>query len=129
MPPKITSSELLADYFVSYLFTNYQGSRHVRRIASWVGFVIKAVERLPRAQLSRSRSRQFTFTYRNRRFKVRYNHGLGSRGGIQIVEVLPGRGAPEGNIAVDITSLSDAEDVYNALRTRLDAFVAATPTI
>lgn len=48
------STELLADYFVSYLFTKYHGARHVRRIASWIGFIIKAIEKLPGVSLERS---------------------------------------------------------------------------
>jgi hypothetical protein len=119
----MTSSEQLADYFVSYLFTKYQGTRHVRRIASWIGFIIKGVEKLPGSSLGRSRSRQIVFEYRDRTFKVRYNHGTGSRGGIQIVEVLPGRGAPEGQVASSITNLAEAEDVYHSLRRILDAFI------
>lgn len=103
---------MLADYFVSYLFTKYQGTRHVRRIASWIGFVIKGIERVVGANLHRSRSRQIRFDYHNRQFKVRYNHGAGNRGGIQIVEVLSGRGAPEGDVVVDIISLADAERIY-----------------
>jgi hypothetical protein len=41
--------EALADYFVRYLFEEYHGTRHVRRIASWVGFVVKGIERVLRA--------------------------------------------------------------------------------
>ena len=120
--------EMLADYFVSYLFTKYQGTRHVRRIASWIGFVIKGVERVVGANLHRSRSRQIRFDYHNRQFKVRYNHGAGGRGGIQIVEVLSGRGAPEGHVVVDIISLADAERVYRTLGQELNAFLAAHPS-
>src|SRR5262249_39402797 len=30
------SVERLANYFVNYLFDRYQGSRHVRRVATWI---------------------------------------------------------------------------------------------
>ncbi len=43
------SAERLADHFVSYLFDEFQGSRHVRRVATWIGFLLKAVENLPGA--------------------------------------------------------------------------------
>jgi len=128
MPASHHSAELLADGFVSYLFDQYRGTRHVRRIASWIGFIIKAVERLPSVSFSRRHSRQLGFEYRGRKFKARYNHTAGARGGIDIVEVLPGRGAPEGKVAASILSLSDAEDVYASLRTRLDRFIRRTPS-
>ena len=33
--------ERLADYFVNYLFDEFQGTRHVRRVATWIGFLRK----------------------------------------------------------------------------------------
>lgn len=122
-----SSAELLADGFISYLFEKYRGTRHVRRIASWIGFIIKAVESLPGVAFNRRHSRQLGFNYAGRTFKARYKHTMAARGGIEIVEVLPGRGAPEGNFAVSIASLADAEDVYKSLRTRLDKFMKSTP--
>ena len=63
------SSERLADYFVSYLFDQYKGSRHVRRVASWIGFIIKAVENIAGSTLRQNRQRQIMFDYRERQFK------------------------------------------------------------
>jgi len=120
--------EMLADYFVSYLFAEYHGTRHVRRIASWIGFVIKGIEKVVGANLHRSRARQIRFDYHGRQFKVRYNHRAGARGGIQIVEVLAGRGAPEGHVVAEITSLADAERVYRTLGQELNAFLVAHPS-
>lgn len=123
--------EALADYFVRYLFEEYHGARHVRRIASWIGFVVKGIERVVGANFARRRSRQIGFDYHGRQFKVRYIHrsNASPRGGIQIVEVLPGRGAPQGNVVVEIGSLADAERVYQTLRQELNAFLAAHPSI
>src|SRR5881628_2659245 len=121
------STELLADYFVSYLFAKYHGARHVRRIASWIGFIIKAIEKLPCVRLERSRSRQIRFEYKNHSFKVRYAHGAGQRGGVEIVEVFSGRGAPEGQLVASVTNLSEAAEIYDSLRRRLDSFVESTP--
>jgi hypothetical protein len=124
------SPEALAEYFVRYLFEEYQGTRHVRRIASCVGFVIKAIERVVGPHFERRRSRQIGFEYHGRHFKVRYVHRSRAcpRGGVQIVEVLPGRGTPEGNIVVEIGSLADAERVYQTLGQELNAFLAAHPS-
>ena len=36
-------SERLADYFINYLFDVYHGTRHVHRVASWVGLIVLAV--------------------------------------------------------------------------------------
>ncbi len=49
-------------------------------------------------------------------------------GGVQIVEVLPGRRAPEGNIVAEIGSLSDAERIYQTLGQELNAFLGAHPS-
>ena len=119
--------EALAEYFVRYLFEEYHGTRHVRRIASWVGFIIKAIERVVGPNFERRRSRQIGFDYHGREFKVKYVHRTKGcpRGGVQIVEVLPGRGAPEGHVVVEIGSLADAERVYTTLGQTLNAFLAA----
>jgi hypothetical protein len=117
------SAEFLADSFVNYLFKNYRGTRHVRRVASWIGFIVKAIEGLPGVSFSRRHVRQLGFNYKGRTFKARYSHVVGARGGIEIVEVLPGQGAPEGKVAATISSLADAEKVYLSLRERLNKFV------
>lgn len=117
------SAERLADHFVSYLFEQYQGSRHVRRVASWIGFIIKAAEKISGPTLRQNRQRQIMFDYRDRQFKAKYNHKAGSRGGIEIVEVLQGRGSPEGNTVIQVKNLAEAEVCYLTLKKRLDAFV------
>ncbi len=69
-----TSSERLADHFVSYLFDQYRGSRHVRRVASWIGFLIRAIENIAGSTFRQNRQRQIMFEYKERQFKVKYNH-------------------------------------------------------
>jgi hypothetical protein len=69
--------EALADYFVRYLFEEYHGTRHVRRIASWVGFVVKGTERVVGTNFQRRHARQIGFDYHGRQFKVRYVHRTG----------------------------------------------------
>ena len=112
MSRKQVGSERLADYFVNYLFDNYRGARHVRRVASWVGLIVLAIDRIGEERDLR-RTRQLGFTFQGRTFKIRYNHSIGGRGGIQIVEVLSGQGSPDGDIVISITSLSEAEQFYN----------------
>lgn len=118
-----TSAERLADHFVFYLFSQYQGTRHVRRVASWIGFIIKAVEKIAGPSLRQNRQRQIMFDYRRRHFKAKYNHQTGPRGGIEIVEVLPGRGSPEGKTVIQVKNLADAEICYLTFKKRIDAFV------
>lgn len=101
----------IADYFVGYLFTKFKGTRHVRRVAPWIGFLLKGIEPLD-AKPGVNRLRQVLFESGGRRFKARYNHRAGPRGGIEIVEVLPGRGMPDGPILLRIESLEDAERAY-----------------
>ena len=118
------STEQIAEYFVRYLFEEYHGTRHVRRVATWIGFILKAINRVSGGTLQLSRTRQLTFKYKTHRFKARYNHQTGQRGGIQIVEVLPGRGAPVGKIVAEITNLDEAERIYHSLEQELDSFLS-----
>jgi hypothetical protein len=116
--------ERLADHYAVYLFKHYGQSRHVRRVVIWIGFVLKSIERVAGGSIQISRTRQLTFSYSGCRFKVRYSHQAGPRGGIQIVRVLPGAGSPEGGLVVNISSLDDAEGVYRSLKQDLDTFLA-----
>ena len=88
-------------------------------------FVVKAIERVSPAAFRRSRQRQLMFTYDGHSFKVRYNHKAGPRGGIEVVEVLAGRGAPEGQVVAQATKLAEAEALYHDLRKRLNKFIAS----
>jgi hypothetical protein len=112
-------SELLANQLVTYLFENYQGTNHVRRVASWIGFIAKAIESAG-GEMRINRSRQVQFAYRVHTFKVRYDHQIGARGGIEIVEVLPLQGQPDGAIVARITNLAEAEQIYHTLQAKLD---------
>ena len=69
------------------------------------------------------RSRQLKFTFQSRTFKVKYDHSIGGRGGIQIVEVLSRRGSPEGDGVIEIKSLSEAEKFYNDAEEMLRQFL------
>jgi hypothetical protein len=108
---------------VSYLFDQYHGSRHVRRVASWIGFIIVAAEKVADGTLGQNRERQIMFRYKARQFKAKYDHKVGHRGGIKIIEVLPGRGAPEGQVVIEVKNLTEAEACYRSLKARLDEFV------
>ena len=110
----------VANHFVNYLFDQYQGSRHVRRVASWIGMILKGIERAGAANIRFHRSRQLTFEYKGQKFKARYNHSIPSRGGIEILEVLSGRGTPDGNLVYRAGNLKDAEDIYLNLSRFLD---------
>ncbi len=124
--PESTSAktERMANKFVWYMGEKYHSSKHVLRVATWIGFILKGIEGVAGASLDYRRTRQVSFRYKRRTFKAKYNHHAGLRGGIDIVEVLPGRGAPEGELAVRIRNLGEAEDVYLTLKERLDRFIA-----
>ena len=119
------SVELFANHFVTYLFEKYKGTRHVRRVASWIGFLLSAMARVAGKSLKQNRERQIVFAYRRRHFKAKYSHKTGPRGGIDIVEILPSRGSPEGKVAIHVKSLADAERTYLSLEKQLDAFIAS----
>ena len=101
----------IADHFVNYLFERYQGSRHVRRVASWIGFILKGIERAG-ASVTINRERQLVLMHKGHRYKIRYRHDIPPRGGIEMLRVLPGRGSPDGEVLLRIASLQDAEDAY-----------------
>jgi hypothetical protein len=115
MPALSSSSpERLADHFVNYLFDTYRGSKHVRRVASWVGFIVKGIVKLDASPYI-PRDRQLRFHYNGRTFKAKFNHHAGGsqRGGIEIVEILPGRGSPEGGVNRTIKDLGEAAAFYD----------------
>src|SRR5437868_6010232 len=99
------SAERMADHFVNYLFTVYGGNaKHVGRVASWLGLLALGIEKV-KADWKPSRSRQLVFETGGNRYKVRYNHKIKPRGGIEIVEVEKKPGSPEIRVARSIGSL------------------------
>jgi hypothetical protein len=118
------SAELLADHFINYLYDEYRGSRHVRRVASWVGLVVLGIQRAAGNDWKVPRNRQMRFVYQGRSFKAKYNHQTGPRGGIEMVEVLEGRGSPEGRSVTSIANLREAEDFYNRAPLILQTFIS-----
>jgi hypothetical protein len=106
------TAERIADYFVSYLFTEYPNNKHVRRIASWVGLIVLGVEKLTGSRYI-PRSRQLRFKYCKRSFKAKFNHKAGPRGGIDIIEIVSGPGSPEGKTICSITNLEEAANFYD----------------
>jgi hypothetical protein len=82
-------------------------------VSSWIGLIVLGIAKVTGLDWKIPRNRQLRFDYGGRSFNARFNHKVGPRGGIEIVEVLPGRGAPEGKAIVVIDSLSSAENFYN----------------
>ncbi len=122
------SADFIAGVYVNYLFQKYPHNRHVRRVASWVGFVVMAVKRTKGiTHLDKARSRQLAFEYENRKFKVKYGHDVGERGGIEVVEILPQQGSPKGKQVMKIEDLKGAERAYLTLGKELNKFVAKNP--
>ena len=120
---KRASAELLANHFVNYLYDSFRGARHVRRIASWVGLIVLGIERASGRDWRIPRNRQLHFNFAGKSFKAKYDHRAGSRGGVDIVEVLSGRGSPEGRTVLSVTSLREAERFYNQAPSILRNFV------
>src|ERR1017187_9483761 len=123
------SAEQVASYFVSYLFKNYPTNKHVRRVAAWIGFIVCGIGRIVGATWHIPKVRQLQFDYAGHQFKAKFNHKIGKgkaldRGGIEIVEVFPGRGSPEGEVVISIATLREAEDFYNRGRHVLDDWLA-----
>ena len=114
--PKLTgaAAERIADHFVHYLFEHYSRRMHVRRVASWVGLIVLAIERINGGTWHLRYTRQLQFEHGGKQFKVKFTHGPKRSGGlprgrIDIVELVPGR---EGRIAFAITNLREAQEFY-----------------
>jgi hypothetical protein len=105
------SADRMATAFVDYLYDQYQGSHHVRRVASWLGLLVLGVERI-KDEWHIPRVRQLIFDVGTRRYKMKYDHHAGPRGGIQIVEIGKTPGSPEIAVVRTIASLEDAEAFY-----------------
>ena len=113
MPKLIqTKPEAVADYLVDYLFAEYPDSRHVRRVASWVGLIALGINKLT-GILFVPRAHQLPFDYHGRSFKVEYNHKAGPFGGIDIVEIVAGKRSPEEQTVYSIRNLADAAAFYD----------------
>jgi hypothetical protein len=122
MKNNIKSPEWIAGYLVSYLYKKYHGTLHVRRVASWIGFIILAVDRASDSGIRLRHARQIEFDYKKRKFRVGYNHAAGSRGGIDIKEVLHTQGGKLGEHVLEITTLLEAEKAYLSLESHLKKF-------
>jgi hypothetical protein len=117
------SAEQVANRFVRYLAIGYSDRRHVIRVAHWLGFLIKAIDRASEGSFWISSTRQIKFEYRGHKFKARYRHKIGNRGGIEIVESLQLKGSPDSDPAVQILNLDQAADVFDTLEHRLDKYI------
>ncbi len=117
--PKLVgvTPDRMADEFVTYLFERYRGSRHVRRVASWIGFIVAGIEQIRDSdEWDIPRDRQLRFSAFGRKFTASYDHKVKPRGGIVIREILDGRGSPKGPVLYAIASLEDAENFYRQPR-------------
>ena len=123
MPTTGTDADRVAARYVDHLFDEHDSARHVRRAATWIGFVLKAIQRATGQVPRLDRQRQVTFMYRGISFKARYEPHAGRRGSIHIVEVARTQGSPDGETVIRIASLDDAEQAYNGLERILDQFV------
>ena len=127
--PKLegASSERLLDHFANYLFDHFQRNRHVRRVAPWLGLIALGIERVSGTAWKVPRERQLRFEHDGRSFKVKFNHRAGPRGGIDIIEILPGRGSMPGTTVVSITNLGEAEQFYRQAETMIQVRADSRP--
>jgi hypothetical protein len=89
-----------------------------------VGLIVLGIQRVAGNQWKIPRNRQLSFEHRGRSFKAKYNHRAGTRGGIDIVEIIEGRGSPEGKTVTSITNLREAEEFYNRAPLLLENFIS-----
>lgn len=105
------SADRMATVYLDYLFEEKSEARHVRRVASWLGLLILGIEKI-KDRWWVSHTRQLCFEVGETRYKVKYDHGAGPRGGIEFVEVEAARGQREIAIVRTILNLDDAAEFY-----------------
>ena len=110
MTTRAISAEKVTEHFVAYICENKPDARHVRRVAGWLGFVVGGIDRLA-DDWGFMHERQFWFTVGSRKYKIRFNHRIGFRGGLQIVEMADWR--TDGRVALELRSQEEAEEFYN----------------
>ena len=105
------SADRMSDEYLNYLFQAKADNRHVRRIASWLGLLILGIEKI-KDKWWVSHTRQLCFEVDKTRYKVKYSHSAGTRGGIEFVEIEAAPGQPEIHTARTILNLEDAAKFY-----------------
>ncbi len=112
--PRRVSLDRKVEGIIGYLLTAYADAHHVRRVASWTGFIALGIERLIGSNWWPSWSRHSVrFHYKRRRFQVKFRHDVGRRGSV-VIEENPRPGGRVGSdefIAV-ITNVREAEMFY-----------------
>jgi hypothetical protein len=101
------SADRMAELFLAYLFKNRANDRHVRRVASWLGLLILGVEKI-KDKWWLSHSRQLCFEVGSKRYKARFDHKIGQRGGIEFVEIAKTQGQPDIRVARQVSDLASA---------------------
>jgi len=88
---KITP-ELIANHFVKVICEKKPRTKHVRRVASWIGFLVHGLDKI--GAKFEIKNRQLRMLAGGRKYKVRFQHKLpvggGIRGGIEIIEMPSG---------------------------------------
>jgi hypothetical protein len=116
------SPEHVANQFLAYLRDNKTDAKHVFRVASWIGMLALAIDKV-KIDWHKATSRQLVFQTHDRtttrggrpyinRYKVRYNHTVGGRGGLEIVEIGTSQGQPEIGVVAAFSTLYDVERFY-----------------
>lgn len=111
-----TREERFTIRFLDYLYDNYRGQRHIKRMAPSIGPIVWKIHQI--AQPSLNRIRQVKFSYRNHTFKGRYSHHQG--GQLEIVETI---GRRDSRTVLRIRNLTEAMETD--LRAVLDQFIGS----
>jgi hypothetical protein len=118
---KALSADQVIQHFLDYLRKNRANSAHVHRVAAWLGFLVKGIDRIS-DDWGFWHSRQFWFKVGSKCYKVRFRHNICFRGGIEIVEM---RGNQDGAVVIQFRNPDDAEAFYNRPTLAPSALVAA----
>ncbi len=102
------TAEMVANHFVGMICQQFPSNQHVRRVASWLGFIAEAID-LNSTDFWYQYKRQLCFESGGQRYKLRYAHPhiLPPRGGFHVVRL-------DNEVIVhSIGSLDEARDFFD----------------
>lgn len=104
------TAEMICDHFVGYICETKADSRHVRRVTAWIGLIVLGIDRIA-VDWGYRYKRQFWFeTSDGTRYRIKYGHDIGPRGGLEISKL--DTGIPQ-SPTLEFRNIKDCEAFYN----------------
>jgi hypothetical protein len=105
------SLEMLSNHFLGVLSGK---SRHVQRVASWLGLVLVGLKNMRATDVRTYYKQRLRFCYRGKEYVLHYRHDLGGRGGLALYDKATSR------VVFEMCSMEDAERFYTSASSVID---------